>query len=51
VFHDFFGISDGRMPRFVKRYAEIGEEIKAAARAFATEVADGVYPGAEHSYE
>jgi 3-methyl-2-oxobutanoate hydroxymethyltransferase len=51
VFHDFLGISGGRIPRFVKRYAEIGEEIKAAARAFATEVADGVYPAAEHSYE
>ena len=51
VFHDFLGISEGRVPRFVKRYAEIGEEIRAAARAFASEVAEGIYPGPEHSYD
>jgi 3-methyl-2-oxobutanoate hydroxymethyltransferase len=51
VFHDFLGITGGRMPRFVKRYAEIGEEIKSAARTFASEVAEGTYPGPEHSYE
>jgi 3-methyl-2-oxobutanoate hydroxymethyltransferase len=50
VFHDFLGISAGHLPRFVKRYAAIGDEIKAAARAFASEVADGIYPGPEHSY-
>jgi 3-methyl-2-oxobutanoate hydroxymethyltransferase len=51
VFHDFLGISAGRMPRFVKRYAEVGDAIRSAARAFAAEVADGTYPGPEHSYE
>ncbi|HZA40439.1 MAG TPA: 3-methyl-2-oxobutanoate hydroxymethyltransferase [Actinomycetota bacterium] len=51
VFHDFLGISEGRVPRFVKRYAEIGEEIRAAARAFAREVEEGIYPGPEHSYD
>lgn len=51
VFHDFLGISGGRMPRFVKRYAELGDEIRAAAREFAAEVAAGAYPGPEHSYE
>jgi 3-methyl-2-oxobutanoate hydroxymethyltransferase len=51
VFHDFLGITTGRLPRFVKRYAEIGEEIRSAARTFASEVAEGTYPGPEHSYE
>jgi len=51
VFHDFLGISDGPTPRFVKRYAEIGREITEAAQTFAAEVAEGVYPAREHSYE
>jgi 3-methyl-2-oxobutanoate hydroxymethyltransferase len=49
VWHDFLGI-DGRNPKFLKRYAALGEEIKAAAARFAREVAEGVYPGPEHSY-
>jgi 3-methyl-2-oxobutanoate hydroxymethyltransferase len=51
VFHDFLGLSAGRLPRFVKRYASLGEKIKAAARGFAEEVASGVYPGPEHTYD
>jgi 3-methyl-2-oxobutanoate hydroxymethyltransferase len=51
VFHDFLGITTGRAPRFVKRYAALAEEIVSAARTFAAEVAAGEYPGPEHSYE
>lgn len=51
VFHDFLGITTGRSPRFVKRYAELARDISAAARAFAQEVAEGTYPGPEHSYD
>jgi 3-methyl-2-oxobutanoate hydroxymethyltransferase len=51
VFHDFLGITPGRVPRFVKRYAEIGDAIGRAAREFAREVANGAYPGPEHSYD
>lgn len=50
VWHDFLGITDGKLPRFVKRYANLGEEIKEAAATFASEVADGTYPGPEHTY-
>ena len=50
VWHDFLGITDGKLPRFVKRYANLGEEIKRAASTFAEEVADGTYPGPEHTY-
>lgn len=50
VFHDFLGITSGRLPRFVKRYAELGEQITRAARAFADDVASEAYPGPEHSY-
>ncbi|HVL64402.1 MAG TPA: 3-methyl-2-oxobutanoate hydroxymethyltransferase [Actinomycetota bacterium] len=51
VFHDFLGLSEGRLPRFVKRYASLGDEIAHAAREFASDVASGRYPGPEHSYE
>jgi 3-methyl-2-oxobutanoate hydroxymethyltransferase len=51
VFHDFLGITEGKAPRFVKRYASLGQEIKSAAAAFAQDVAEGSYPGPEHTYE
>lgn len=51
VWHDFLGINDGRVARFVKRYANLADEIRGAAREFAREVAEGAYPGPEHSYD
>jgi len=51
VLHDMLGIpGDGREPRFVKRYAEIGELMGAAVVAYATEVRNHVYPAEEHTY-
>jgi 3-methyl-2-oxobutanoate hydroxymethyltransferase len=47
---DVLGLYDTRSPRFVKRYAEIGEEAAAALRAFRNEVAGRIYPGPEHAY-
>jgi len=38
------------VPKFVKRYANIGEEMKAAFAKFIEEVQEGVFPGEEHSY-
>ena len=51
VFHDFLGITEGKLPRFVKRYATLADDIRNAAGAFSAEVASGVYPGPEHTYE
>jgi 3-methyl-2-oxobutanoate hydroxymethyltransferase len=51
VFHDVMGLTSGRVPKFVKRYAEVGDEIRAAAAAFAADVAAGTFPDAAHSYE
>ena len=51
VYHDMLGITPGRLPRFVKRYAEVGEDIRRAARSFADDVATGEYPAPEHSYD
>lgn len=52
VWHDFLGItSSDYLPRFVKRYADLGDQMVEAARRFAGEVADGTYPGPEHTYK
>ena len=51
VWHDFLGINDGRTAKFVKRYANLADDIRDAARSFAREVAEGTYPGPEHTYE
>lgn len=50
VLHDMLGLTAGRVPRFVKRYANLGEQAVEAMRAFAREVADGEFPAAEHTY-
>ena len=44
VYHDFLGITQGKAPKFVKRYADLGAEIRKAAATFAKEVAEGTYP-------
>lgn len=50
VWHDLLGLTSGRLPRFVKQYADLRSEITSAVKAFASEVADGVYPADEHTY-
>ena len=50
VIQDLLGLTGGRLPRFVKQYANLRSEIVDAAKAFQTEVAHGEYPGPEHSY-
>ncbi|MFJ7417836.1 3-methyl-2-oxobutanoate hydroxymethyltransferase [Streptomyces uncialis] len=46
---DMLGLTGGRMPRFVKQYAELRSVIGDAARTFADEVVGGVFPAEEHS--
>jgi 3-methyl-2-oxobutanoate hydroxymethyltransferase len=50
VFHDMLGLTTGKAPKFVKRYARLAEEIGKAAQQFAEEVGAGSFPGPEHSY-
>lgn len=51
VFHDFLGLSTGRLPKFVKTYASLGENMQTAAQEFAREVEVGTFPTSDHSYE
>ena len=50
VWHDLLGISPGHVPRFVKRYAEVGEAILAGLRAYVAEVRSAKFPEGPHTY-
>jgi 3-methyl-2-oxobutanoate hydroxymethyltransferase len=50
VIHDLLGLTPGKPPKFVKRYADVRGVISDAARRYVDEVARGEYPGPEHSY-
>jgi len=50
VVSDLLGLTSGRLPRFVKPYADLRGLITDAAKAFSAEVASGDYPDPDHSY-
>lgn len=50
VWQDMAGLTTGRPPRFVKRYAQMHETLLAAARHYVGEVASNDYPDEAHSY-
>ena len=50
VWTDWAGFTTGRIPKFVKQYANIGQTLLDAATAFREDVEQGVYPAAEHEY-
>jgi 3-methyl-2-oxobutanoate hydroxymethyltransferase len=50
VFHDMLGLTTGKAPKFVKRYANLAEEITRAATEYAEDVRTGKFPGPEHEY-
>jgi 3-methyl-2-oxobutanoate hydroxymethyltransferase len=50
VWTDWAGLTTGRIPKFVKRYAQLAETLAEAAETFRTEVEAGIYPAPEHEY-
>jgi 3-methyl-2-oxobutanoate hydroxymethyltransferase len=50
VYHDLLGLTEGHLPRFVKRYANLSAEIKGALSDYAEEVRSGAFPDDGHSY-
>src|SRR5262249_27629433 len=50
VWQDMAGLTAGRAPRFVKRYADMAGVLAQAAQCYVGDVASGRYPGQEHSY-
>jgi 3-methyl-2-oxobutanoate hydroxymethyltransferase len=51
VVHDMLGIHDGPLPRFVKKYEELGLRMKEAVSSYVREVKEGRFPAMEHSYD
>ena len=50
VWQDMAGLRGGKVPRFVKRYADLAGALTEAATAFAEEVRGGVFPAPEHTF-
>ncbi|CAL9318800.1 3-methyl-2-oxobutanoate hydroxymethyltransferase [Streptomyces sp. SudanB52_2052] len=49
VWTDMLGLTGGRVPKFVKQYANLREVMGNAAKAFAEDVVGGTFPQEEHS--
>ncbi|MGK0722057.1 3-methyl-2-oxobutanoate hydroxymethyltransferase [Leucobacter sp. W1478] len=50
VLHDLLGMTEGHTAKFVKQFANIGDDIVAGISAYAAEVRDGIFPASEHQY-
>jgi 3-methyl-2-oxobutanoate hydroxymethyltransferase len=50
VFHDVLGMHNGRVPKFVRKYANLFEDAVEALQAYVTDVQSGSFPGDEESY-
>jgi 3-methyl-2-oxobutanoate hydroxymethyltransferase len=50
VWPDMAGLRTGRMPRFVKQYADVHGVLLKAAQDYAADVAAGTFPGLEHTF-
>ncbi|GAA2226543.1 MULTISPECIES: 3-methyl-2-oxobutanoate hydroxymethyltransferase [Kitasatospora] len=51
VWTDFAGMTAGRVPKFVKQYANLRAVLGDAAREFAAEVGAGTFPAPEHTFK
>lgn len=51
VWTDWAGFTTGRIPKFVKQYANLAGVLTDAANAYRADVANGAYPAPEHNYE
>lgn len=50
VYQDLLGMYDRMVPKFVKRYAHLGEEITSALADYSAEVRSGLFPAEEHGF-
>lgn len=51
VWQDMLGLRTGRLPKFVKQYAQLRPIIEDAARAYKEDVASGAFPAPEHNFD
>jgi 3-methyl-2-oxobutanoate hydroxymethyltransferase len=50
VLHDLLGLTPGSVPRFVRRYADLGQAVLQAVGQFRDDVRHGRFPGPEHTF-
>ena len=50
VFHDMLGLTQGHRPKFVRQYADLGQQIKAAVAGYVADVSEGRFPGETESF-
>jgi 3-methyl-2-oxobutanoate hydroxymethyltransferase len=50
VWQDMAGLTGGKTAKFVKRFGDVGSELRSAATQYANEVASGTFPAEEHSF-
>lgn len=50
VWQDMAGMTSGKTAKFVKRFGDVGSELRRAAELYRNEVASGVFPAEEHSF-
>ncbi len=50
VWHDLLGLYSGHQPKFVKRYADVREQMLTGIRTYTEEVRHRSFPAEEHSY-
>lgn len=51
VLPDMLGLNEGFSPGFLKRYANLAADVRAAVQDYVKDVRRGSYPGPEHSYD
>lgn len=51
VFQDALGINCGKLPRFVKKFADVGQEIINGIKSYTDEVKKKTFPADEHTYK
>jgi len=51
VWTDWAGLTTGRVPKFVRKYANLAEVLTNAVTEFRSDVEGGVYPAPENEYE
>jgi 3-methyl-2-oxobutanoate hydroxymethyltransferase len=50
VWTDMAGMTPGKAPRFAKKYADMRTVLRDAAREYASDVVNGAFPAAEHTF-
>jgi 3-methyl-2-oxobutanoate hydroxymethyltransferase len=50
VIHDLLGMLEGFHPKFVRRYADLGAQIRTAAAKYVADVSEGRFPGDRESF-